>query len=204
MKKKTLFFIFSGLLVLLLVVLAVNILRASKSSLISGNLISGNEKEVSSQIEKLYELINPGSDATVVKIDDESGVYKVLLKHIDISGGITYREAYITRDGKLMTENMIVISRSIEQLDRIYKFVDCLNDKGVKIFGVTNHTATTLQFNLLGGAYSTNLYASCDGELAQKCVDAGITQVPSVVYNNSIYPGVQPVLWFQNLTGCVF
>lgn len=165
------------------------------------NLVGG---DVSSQVESLYELVNPGIDVSVVKIDEVSGMYKVLFKVVDVAGGVTYREAYISQDGKLLTENMILVEQSITQLNKIRSFVDCLVTKDVKIAGNANQTATLLQFNVLGGSYATKLYLSCDGELAQQCVNAGITQVPAVVYQGQGYPGVQPIQFFENLTACKF
>ena len=160
--------------------------------------------DVSSQVERLYELVNPGADISVVKVDETSGMYKVLFKAVDIAGGTTYREAYITQDGKLLTENMIIIESSITQLNKIRNFVDCLAGKNVRIAGITNQTGTLLQFNVLGGSYATKLYLSCDGELAQQCVDAGITQVPAVIYEGKVYPGAKPIQFFENLTTCKF
>lgn len=157
-----------------------------------------------SSLESLYELVNPGIDVEVVKTDDVSGMYKVLFKATDVAGAVSYREAYLSKDGKLLTESMIMVEESIGQLTKIRDFVDCLDGKSLKIAGVSNHTATLVQFNALGGSYATKLYLSCDGELAQQCVNAGITQVPSVIYNNQGYAGAQSIQFFENLTGCKF
>lgn len=168
------------------------------------NLTSLMADDVSSQVEQLYELTNPGIDVTTVKVDQVSGMYKVLFKAVDVAGGVTYREAYISQDGKMLTENIILVDQSITQLNRIRNFVDCLAGKNVKIAGIANQTATLLQFNALGGSYATKLYLSCDGELAQQCVNAGITQVPAVIYEGQGYPGAQSMQFFENLTSCKF
>ena len=160
--------------------------------------------DVSLEVEKLYELVNPGVDVSVVKVDEVSGMYKVLFKAVDAAGGVTYKESYISQDGKLLTENMIVVDQSITQLSRIRTFVDCLDGKNVRIAGIANQTATLLQFNVLGGSYATKLYLSCDGPNAQQCVNVGITQVPAVIYENQGYPGIQTVQFFENLTACTF
>lgn len=165
------------------------------------NLLDG---DVSSQVERLYELVNPGTDVSIVKVDDVNGMYKVLFKAVDAAGGVTYREAYITQDGKLLTENMIIVEQSITQLNKIRNFVDCLGSKNVKIAGISNQTATLLQFNMLGGSYATKLYLSCDGALAEQCVNVGITQVPAVIYEGKGYPGAQSIQFFENLTACKF
>ncbi len=158
----------------------------------------------SSQLEKLYELVNPNIDVSVVKADQVSGMYKVLFKAVDATGTTNYREAYITQDGNLLTESMIVVGQSISQLTKIHGFVDCLAGKNVRIAGIANNTETLLQFNALGGSYATKLYLSCDGEEALKCVQAGITQVPTVIYEDNGYPGVKSIQSLENLTACKF
>lgn len=160
--------------------------------------------DVSVQIENLYEAGNPGLRVSVVKLDQVSGMYKVLFKAVDVSGATTYRETYITQDGKLLSENMIIVGESINQLTRIKNFVDCLDGKSVKIAGISNNTGTLLQFNALGGSYATKLYISCDGDLAQQCVNVGITQVPTIIYNSRGHPGPQSIPFFENLTSCKY
>jgi len=196
MAKKTL-----GLIGIFIVGVALGIIFNSFSPVNLASLISG---DVSSNVENLYELVNPGVDISVVKVDQVSGLYKVLFKIVDVAGGTTFREAYISQDGKLLTENMIIVESSISQLTRVRNFIDCLADKNVRIAGISNHTATLVQFNGLGGSYATKLYLSCDGEQAEQCVNAGITQVPAVVFEGKGYPGLQPIEFFENLTACKF
>ncbi len=168
------------------------------------NLTGLMDGDISSQVERLYELVNPGVDVTTVKMDQVSGMYKVLFKAVDVAGGTTYREAYITQDGRLLTESVIVVDQSITQLSRIRSFVDCMAEKNVVIAGISNQTDTLLQLNALGGSYATKLYLSCDGDFVQQCVDAGITRVPAVIYEGKGYPGVQSIQFFENLTSCKF
>lgn len=166
--------------------------------------ISGSG-DVSQKLESLYELVNPGIDASVVTIEEESGLYKVLVKAVDAAGTTNFQEVYITKDGKLLTQSLLRVDESITQLNKIRNFVDCLDNKSVRIAGIVNQTATLLQFNALGGNYAfTKLYFSCDGANAQQCVNAGIIQVPAVIYQNQGYPGVQPISFFENLTACKF
>ena len=160
--------------------------------------------DASSKIKSLYELANPGVSVEVVKLDDVSGIYKVLLKSTDVGGGVNYKEVYMTKDGELLTESIISVDQFISQLSRTHNFIDCLADKGIKIAGIANTSTTVLQFNVLGGAYASKLYLSCDGDNIQQCVQAGITQVPTAIYQNKGYAGVQSIQFFENLTSCKF
>jgi len=161
-----------------------------------------SKSEVSKKIKTLYELANPGTNVEVLTLTEESGLYKALIKVIGTTG-TNYAEIYVTKDGKLLTQNVIFVEQSIEQIKRLKDFVDCLNSKGLKIYGISNQTATLLQLNVLG-IYSTKLYVPCDGDLVQNCIAANVTQVPSVVFAGRIDPGVKTIEWFESITGCKF
>ena len=156
--------------------------------------------EIEKKVKNLYELANPGSTAEIISIKEESGVYKVVVK-ISTAAGTTYREAYVTKDGKMLTESMIFIEQSIERINAFKNFTDCLRRSGVRIYGITNDTATLLQLNLLG-RYSTQLFVPCDGNLISYCISANVSQIPSVVVNGRVYPGVKDITWFERMTNC--
>ncbi len=158
--------------------------------------------EIEEKVKNLYELANPGSSAEIISINEESGVYKVVVKIIT-AAGTTYREAYVTKDGKMLTESMIFIEQSIERINAFKNFTDCLRNNNVRIYGITNDTATLLQLNLLG-RYSTQLFVPCDGNLVNYCISANVSQIPSVVINGKVYPGVKDISWFEQNTNCRF
>lgn len=171
------------------------------------NAYSPSSSVAAAKIKALYEIANPGTMVEVVSLTEESGVYKALLKSTS-AGGTTYKEAYVTKDGALLFESAIFVQNTTEQITKMKNFVDCLDGKKVRIYGVLNQTlsmagatATSLQLQALG-VYSGKLYVSCDGEFLQGCVQAGIQQVPSVVYNSTIHSGAKTVDWLQQTTGC--
>jgi hypothetical protein len=160
------------------------------------------------KIKTFYELLLPGATAEVMSLNEQSGVYRILVK-INSGGTISYQEGYITKDGKLlsMSDSTILVESSIDQVEKQKDFVNCLYDKGVRIFGVSNQTtqggvATIYQLNILGRIYSPKLFVSCDGQFVQQCINAGISQVPSIVLGGNIDPGIKTVEWFQTKTGC--
>jgi hypothetical protein len=155
---------------------------------------------IKAEIKRFYELATPGATVEVVSLEEESGIYKAVVKII-LTGQASYREAFVTKDGEILTEGVIYMKKSIEQIERMKAFVDCLANKGVKIYGILNQTATLLQLNLLG-RYSPTIYVDCSGENLQACISAGITQVPSVVIGRRIEPGVKTIDWFEQQTGC--
>ncbi|MBI2545447.1 MAG: hypothetical protein HYW22_02540 [Candidatus Aenigmarchaeota archaeon] len=200
MKKKHIFLILCMVVILAVAGYAFNLFKSPNLN-IPFNFSSSSQQTAVQKVKTLYEVTNPGLNVTVSQVEEVSGMYKVLFKATDNAGATSYREAYVTKDGELMSESMVLVNQSINQITRIHNFVDCLDNKNVKIFGI-NQTATILQFNILGGAYATKLYVSCDGNLAQQCVNMGVDTVPSVFYKNKAYPGVQSLDFLQNLTSC--
>jgi len=163
---------------------------------------------VEQKVKNFYELALPGTTAEVVNLKEESGVYKALIKMTN-PNGINYQEVYVTKDGKLLSpvDSTILVEGSIEQIGKSKNFVDCLYDKGVRIYGLSNQStqggvATTLQLNLLGIIYSPKLFVSCDDQFAQQCINIGVSQVPSVVIGKNIDAGMKTMDWFVNKTGC--
>jgi len=185
-----------GVALFLLVVLALFVLGFISFS------FSLPKGEVSKKIKSLYELANPGTSVEVLTLTEESGLYKALVRATG-AGGVNYGEVYVTKDGKLLTQNVIFVEQSIEQISKLKDFVDCLDEKGVKIYGISNHTATLLQLNVFG-VYSTKIYVSCDGDLVQNCLAANVTQVPSITFAGRVEPGIKSLQWFEQVTGCKF
>jgi len=166
-----------------------------------------NIESVRSDVKRLYELANPGITAEVVSVTADGGLYKVLVKLSGVTGTVNYAEAWVSRDGSLLTQTVIRVKESVNQMQKLKNFVDCLSDKGVRIVGILNQTlsqqgaqATLLQLNILG-AYSPKIYVSCDLNL-QACLAANVTQVPSVIYNNNVLPGFKSIPDLESISGC--
>jgi hypothetical protein len=161
---------------------------------------------IAENIRKLYELALPGSSVSVESINEFGNLYKILLR-ISNQQGTNYLEVYASKDGKYVTENVIYVKESTQQIEKMKNFVDCLFNKGLRVYGATQtnntaiNSATFLQLNVLG-RYSPKLYVSCDGDNLQTCIRIGLQALPSIVYNNTAYPGVYSVEYLANLTGC--
>jgi len=163
------------------------------------------KSSVAENVRKLYELAL-GSPVSVESVNDFGNLYKILLK-VSTQQGPNYLEIYTTKDGKYVTESIIYVKESTQQIEKMKNFVDCLYNRGLRVYGAiqTNNTAinsaTLLQLNILG-RYSPKIYVSCDGDNLQKCIQIGLQALPSIVYNNTAYPGVYSAEYLANLTGC--
>jgi len=159
---------------------------------------------VAKEVEKFYSLSLPGTIVSVESIRRDGDFFKVLVKVFD-GMNTRYIEAWVSRDGKILSETVIYLKDSIESLQKYKNFVECLNSKNVRIFGILNAsfdplgTQLTLQQLGLLGRYSYQLFASCE---VYDCESLGIQAIPAIVYNNQTFYGVRDVNWFVNLTGC--
>ncbi len=188
--------------IVLIVALIVSIAGPFAWDMFFNSSASAGEK-----VKTLYELANPGVTFEVLSATEESGMYKIALKFATASG-TNFNEVYVTKDGKLLSEGMVMVEKSTEDISAAKNFVDCLYDNGLRIYGVLNQSfsaeaasMTSMQLQTLG-MYSGKLYVSCDGEFLQQCVNLGLQQVPSIVYNNTAYNGVKDVTWLEQTTGC--
>jgi len=163
------------------------------------------KSSVAENVRKLYELAL-GSPVSVESINDFGNLYKILLK-VSTQQGPNYLEIYATKDGRYVTESIIYVKESTQQIEKMKNFVDCLYNRGLRVYGATQtnntaiNSATLLQLNILG-RYSPKIYVSCDGNNLQTCIQIGLQALPSIVYNNTAYPGVYSAEYLANLTGC--
>lgn len=148
--------------------------------------VNFSEESVKQNIKSLYELANPETSVEIVSLKEESGIYKMILKS---SGARTeFIELFATKDGKLLTQSL-------------KNFVDCVDLKNLKIYGISNQTATLLQLNLLE-TYSPKIFIPCDP--IEICLNEGIREVPSIIFENKTYVGVQSINSLEAITGCKF
>ncbi|MEM7815816.1 MAG: hypothetical protein QXN71_01720 [Candidatus Aenigmatarchaeota archaeon] len=151
-------------------------------------------------VKKIYELLTERG-VEIVSVKEESGLYKILIKTTDYQGRLNVQEAFITKDGKFVTDKMILAEDYIKSLESERDFVNCLSQKGLVVAGLSSNNYTILQLSVLGN-YWYKIYLDCEANI-EKCQDLGVKGVPSVIYNQSVYEGVRPVTFFENLTGCL-
>ena len=167
------------------------------------------DADLKKNLKSLYELANPGTTAEVLPLIEDSGLLRTVVKLAGQKGDVNYVEVWITKDARLLTQSVIFVKESVAQMGNLRDFVNCLHEKDVRIYGVSNQTispqgaqATLLQLNALG-LYSPKIYVDCGLDL-QICLDAGVTQVPSIVFNGSVSPGSKSIPDLEKLSGCKF
>ena len=161
--------------------------------------------EAGKKVKDLYEL-STGANIEIINVLKESGMYKVIFRATDVNGDSSILEVFVTQDGKILSQNPMKIDEFISNLNKQKAFIDCLSDKGLKIYGISNNTATQLQLvQVLGGSrFLSKIYVDCVDSNLQVCLDAGVTTVPSIIYQKEVYEGVKILGWFENTTNCVY
>lgn len=160
--------------------------------------------QITRKVVDTYRIANPGSDIEVINIQETDGLYKIFLK----TGPGSYQTVWVSKNGRLLTENMAKLQNLRERLKNRKDFLSCLKDRGVKIYGAlkTNNTqiqrTTRLQIQLLGGMdFLDEIYQDCSDDL-QACVQQGVTTLPSVKYKEEFYGGVKQYQWFEENVNC--
>ncbi len=162
-------------------------------------LTTGSQVQAVDRVKGVYELISE-ADVEVLSVEEISGMYKVLLRTKGTTGD-TLQEIYVTKDGSLTTDKIIITDDYIVRLENEKIFAECLKEKGLLIFGQSNEINTIQQLQLLG-SFSYKVYVDCLGANLEACQQLGIQEIPTVAYDDKAYVGVKTLEWFETLTGC--
>lgn len=164
-------------------------------------LVTGSQQQAISKLKDVYGLITE-AEVDVLSVEEVSGMYKVLLR-LKGTTGDSIEEVYVTKDGNLITDKIIITEDYKTNLEKQKAFVDCLKEKNLLIFGQSNEPNTVQQLQILG-SFSYKIYVDCLGANLEACQQLGIEQIPSVVYGGKIYTGTRDISFFESLTGCQF
>lgn len=158
------------------------------------------QQSVSDVVKSIYEL-RFESTAEILKVEQTNGLYKVVVRFTDQTGKQQTQDVYLTRDGKLLTTSLLLTDNYKLFLSAEKGLIECMQQKGLRIFGKTTDTATVQQMQALGD-YSYKLFVPCDGTNEATCNGLGITRYPTAVYNNTGYSNIYTAQFFAQLTGC--
>lgn len=183
------------------VVVIVVLVAAVAFFFLQDTLISGSQNQAVGMVTDVYGLITE-SDVEVLSVEEMSGMYKLLLR-LKGPQGDTLQEIYVSQDGSLITDKIIITEDYKTSLENQKAFVECLQEKQVLIFGQSNEPNTIQQLQVLGN-FAYKIYVDCLGAQLEACQQFGIQAIPSVVYEGKIYQGTQNIEWFESLTGCEF
>ena len=123
-----------GIIVVLLVVVLYLVSRGPITGAVTGKAIDENDPAVK-EVKDFYKVIT-GSDAEVIKITEQNGLYRLLLKIKDTTGRDTVADVYLTRDGLFMIDRLIDVQSQKLLLVNQSAFAQCLLNKNVRILGL--------------------------------------------------------------------
>jgi len=179
------------------------VIVAASAFAIYGLSFTGNfaaESQAAQNAKGIYGLLT-GSEPEILSIKEESGIYRIVLRTFDSSGASSVQDVFITKDGKFITDKLLNAEDYQKSLESSRDFVGCLSGKGVRILGLITDNYTIAQVQALGD-FGYSIYFDCGGDNLQACQQIGVQNIPAVIYNSTIYEGLKPVGWIENLTGC--
>lgn len=158
----------------------------------------GNQKMAEENVAALYGVIS--EDAEVVKTVEQNGLYKITVRFTDATGRDSVQDVFVTKDGAMLTDRLVNMKDQINTLQRQSDFAQCLFDKQVRVFGLSNDPITQAQLQLLG-TFSGRVFFDCSAN-QQVCQQLNVTIAPSTLLNSQIVSGLQTLDWFEENTGC--
>lgn len=185
----------------LIAVLVLALIFVVYNSYIAAGQKTAKQEAAVDKVKKIYETLTE-SPVEVLNVKEESGMYRVILATRDASGNRQVQEILVSSDGALFTDRAVNTQALLDRLTKEKAFAECLASKRVLVFGQSSEVNTQAQLQVLGSFYR-KFYVDCTGANLQVCQQVGITQVPTTVYNNTPYVGVQPLQLFEQLTGCM-
>jgi hypothetical protein len=162
-------------------------------------LITDSQQQALGKLKGIYGLITE-ADVDILSVEEESGLYKVIIRSNGAAGDMV-EEVYITKDGSLLTDKIVITDDYTTTLTKQKAFIECLMDKKLLIFGQSNEPNSIQQLNILG-TLSYKIFVDCVGANLEACQQLGIEQIPTIVYENNAYTGAKNIEWFEELTGC--
>lgn len=186
-----------GIIIILLI--AVAVLGMQNTGIFTGQA-TGKQDAAVKAVENIYSLITE-NPVEVLKVEEQSGLYRIVMRTTLPNGQQNVAEAFVTKDGSMILTNPLNTTAYADQLTKEKAFAECVASKRLVVAGQATDSNTIQQLRLLGN-FAYKFYVDCSGANLQVCQQANITQIPLVVYNNASYPGVQARSFFEDLTGC--
>lgn len=188
--KKSLTFLFSGL-----IIGAVAVFLTLNAGNVSGEQAA---QDLVSTLEQ-----SSGQDLELINVQESNGLYQVRIQ--DSNNQLaTY---YITKDGQMVSQEtgMTNLPEFKQQVSAQVNFSECLEQE-VVMYGNQSQQATAAQIQLLGGPNMVSgFYSDVNNEeVLQQAVDAGITNVPGFVNDESTVQGVQSIQQLEEFSGCEY
>lgn len=158
-------------------------------------------------------LVQPGTKATPVSVEDAGSVYRVTTLYQGQRIPV-----YITKDGTYLFLTAINTSQQLPvetltptstptpapqiKAEDLKQFINCLNSSGFKIYGATWCGYCKQLVEMLGGYDMVKpIYVECTVE-KEECAKADIRAYPTIMINGTRYQGDRTFEAFSRATGC--
>lgn len=163
-------------------------------------------------------LVQPGTKASAVSVEDAGSVYRVTTSYMGRQIPI-----YVSKDGTYLFLSAINMSEEIPagtptptptptpptptpnpniKAEDLKQFVSCLNSSGLKIYGTTWCGYCQQLVAMLGGYEVVKpIFIDCDKQ-KEECANANIKAYPTILLNGTYYTGDRTFADLSKATGC--
>ncbi len=156
-----------------------------------------SKNEASAIVREAVSLAN-NKEVEVVAVDKESDLWKVT-----VTDGNTTSVFYLTSDGKYILPALIDVDGFVREARARKEFINCLSDRGVKLYGDKNERWTVAQASILGGfQYLGTIFHQIDNETVAYLLSRNVSVIPVFEINGNFYQGLKSIEEIENITGC--
>ena len=168
----------------------------SATSLGSG-LSETEARRIAAQV---YGLLTD-AEVDVLSVEDLGHTYKVIFR-LKGREGTPDQTAYLTKDGRYITDQLLEVSSYSERLKREKRFAECLADKGLRAFVAPGDAASQQVIDAIG-AYAHRVAVDCR-QNPTGCQNLGISTLPTIQMGEIKEPSAKPRPWIESLSGCKY
>lgn len=149
---------------------------------------------------EVYGLLTD-AEVDVLSAEDLGQTYKVIFRLKDRQG-TPDQTAYLTKDGRYITDQLLEVQPYTERLRREKRFAECLADKGVRAFVAPGDPASQQVIDAIG-AYAHRVAVDCR-QNPTGCQNLGISTLPTIQMGDIKEPSAKPRAWIESLSGCKY
>lgn len=130
---------------------------------------------------------------------EDKSLFKVSYVSADAAG--VKGRAWLTRDGRWITHNLVDIETRTEHLLTYKRWTDCLRANNVRIFINPEEETSRAQFKELG-PFASRLTIDCAAKRKPWCQKLGQTVWPVVMWKDKAEIGLRKQAWLSRNVGC--
>lgn len=149
---------------------------------------------------EVYGLLTD-STVDVISAEDLGYTWKVIFR-LRGREGTPDQTAYVTKDGRWITDQLLDVSEYTDRLHREKRFAECLANKELRIFVAPGDPTSQKMIDAVG-SYAHRVAVDCRSN-PTSCQNLGIELLPTTQLGQIKESGAKDRAWLENLSGCKY